>query len=604
MASSGKLVELKFTPNVYADKTPYAAEGYWYDCNRTRWLNNTDVSAIGGWLKSNPTGYQVTGVVRRLLSCADLTSKKRLFLGTQSKLMSITDNIGYDLTPIEATVTGLTNPIVTNGTTTVTFNVTGHGRDVGDFFIVSAASSPTVGGYNFLNKEFVVVSVPTANSFTVTIPTTASAATGGGTVSLQYLLKTGRSGNTALYGFGAGTYGTAGSGGVGGGYGDPRGAATIDTLRKWSLFNWGEDVMANPRGGGLYLWDATGGDNTRAALISGAPAAINITKMSASIRQVIAFGTIPYGGTALDPLEIRWCASEDYTDWDPTVVGTTAGTFRLAGDGEIVAVAESKQEFIILTRSQVWSMAYVGDDDIFSFQLLASNAGCIGQDAVVSVDGLVFWWGNDGFFMYNGAVHRMDCSVEKTVIGKLNKSQQEKTYAFHNTKYSEVTYLFQSATSTTGDCDQYVTYNYQVNGWTFGYMDRTAWEDTGVFTTPQAFDVSNNLYTHEVGTTANGADMGAFIESAFFDVAEGTEVMLADQLIPDLTQDGNVFVTLTGRGATRGVDIVKGPLVIGPSDKYVHSRVRCRQLKIRFATNTSGMTLGNMRLRIKPDGER
>ena len=35
-------------------------------------------------------------------------------------------------------------------------------------------------------------------------------------------------------------------------------------LRLWSHDNFGEDLLINPRGGGVYYWDATNGITTRA----------------------------------------------------------------------------------------------------------------------------------------------------------------------------------------------------------------------------------------------------------------------------------------------------------------------------------------------------
>lgn len=606
MPSSGRFIEFKPQPTVYKDKTEYAAEGYWADSNLIRFVNDGDLAPVGGWTSDEPTGYATRGSPRNAIATQDLTGKKRRFLGTTSKLLVSTDGVQSDVTPVDRASTSLTDPIATTDTlTTVTITHAGHGASVGDYLIFTAASSSTVGGYDFLNKEFSVTTVVDADHYTITLPTAAtSTATGGGTVTITYLLPTGFSDNTALYGFGAGTYGTPGSGGVAGGYGDPRASASIAPLRKWSLVKWGEDVIPSPRGGKVYFWDATTGDNTRATHVSTLPSYNNIVRMSPNLRQLILFGTVPYGETALDPLEIRWSNTEDYTDVDPTVTGTTAGSYRIPGDGEIIAVAESKQEYIIITTTQVWSMYYVGGDDIFSFQKLADNVGCVGPDAVVTQDGIVYWWGFDGFYVYDGSVRRLECTVQVYAADNLSKSQKEKTFAGLINKFNEVVWFYQSASSTTNECDSYVKFNKRIGSWDIGRLDRCVWLDQGLFNYPTGYSPTGGTFTHEIGTTADGSSMDCYCECGFFDLDQGTDMLLVDEIVPDLKQSGNVFFTLTSRGFARGPDVVKGPLTIGVSDKAIYTRIRGRQLKVKVSTLSSSFTLGKTRLRIKPDGGR
>jgi hypothetical protein len=73
--------------------------------------------------------------------------------------------------------------------------------------------------------------------------------------------------------------------------------------------NFGEDLIANVRGGGIYYWDNTGGISSRAVNITtlaganSSPTVANITLVSERDRHVVAFGCDPeFDPGVQDPL--------------------------------------------------------------------------------------------------------------------------------------------------------------------------------------------------------------------------------------------------------------------------------------------------------------
>ena len=91
-------------------------------------------------------------------------------------------------------------------------------------------------------------------------------------------------------------------------------------LRIWSHDNFGEDLLLNPRDGGIYYWDKTNGLTTRAVNITSLSGSINAPQVAKQVmvsdrdRHVIAFGCDPeLGGGVQDPLLIRFSDQESLT---------------------------------------------------------------------------------------------------------------------------------------------------------------------------------------------------------------------------------------------------------------------------------------------------
>ena len=110
-----------------------------------------------------------------------------------------------------------------------------------------------------------MIEVIDVNNFVVDMITVATTtdANAGWTGNINFLLPIGLQSNTPLYGYGAEGYGEST-------YGTPRaGSGVVGGMRQWSLTNFGEDLLANPRQGAIYWWDASNGTGQRASIVTG-----------------------------------------------------------------------------------------------------------------------------------------------------------------------------------------------------------------------------------------------------------------------------------------------------------------------------------------------
>lgn len=522
---------------------------------------------------------------------------------------------------IDAVLLG-TNPFsTTSGSATVTVTATDHGGQTGDYVTFSGAS--TVAGLD-LNGNF-MMTVTTANAFTITASAAASSTTtgGGSTVRAAYEITIGPAAQVPQVGWGAGAWNSGTWGGVG--------VFVADALRLWSAMNFGEDLVFGPRGSGVYYWDATTGLNERAVSIETLPGATdppvvqNLVFVSDVYRFVFCLGANDVGDTAQDPMLIRWADQESVTDWLPSATNQ-AGSLRLSHGSQIVAVAQTRQEILVWTDTALYSVQFLGAPLVWGAQLLADNISIVGPNAASVANGIAFWMGVDKFYMYDGRVQTLNCDLRRYVFQDINTTQYLQYFSGTNEGFNEIWWFYCS--STTNSIDRYVVYNYLEKIWYYGTMARTAWCDAGLRDYPQAATYSNNLVNHEFGNDDNVSGsptaINAYIESAEFDIQDGHNIGFVYRVLPDITFSGsntnNPQVTMSlipmmnsgsgynspqSLGGSSSATVARtSTAVIEQFTGQVYVRVRGRQMifKIESTDLGSSWQLGAPRIDIRPDG--
>jgi hypothetical protein len=604
-------------------KNSYAATGGFSSGFSNGFSTVPNRATTGGFSSGFSSGFNVgqnlntfTGVTRAMKAWQDLSGAAYLASASNEKVELLYQNTIYDITPVVATL-NLVNVISTTiNSFSVQINAPSHNRTVGDFIHVNQANSIPVGGI-VLYGNYQVITVIDPNNFTISAQQAASAtvSSSGGTIQIQLLLPNGLADNQSNIGWGGSTYGTAGQGGLG--WGVPRlPSGTTVELRQWSLDVWGEDLMAQLSGGQLYEWVIDKTFTTQLTPIMNAPTENNFMLVAQPSRQVVLFGTQDINTGVYDPLLIRWSDAEDNTDWTPTETNQ-AGSFRIPTGDFIVCAVQTKGEILVFTNSSVYAMIYVGNDnglnDIFQFVPLATNISIMGPHSVIDVNGVVYWMGVDNFYMYNGIVQVLPTTLDKYVFsqfgaGLANLSQKEKCYCGMNAQFNEVWWFY--PVSTEIENGHYIKYNWLENVMDYGAIPRTAWVDKSIFPKPYAMDPNGRLYSHEIGTDADGQPMDAFITTAYFDIDDGDNVLFINKFVPDLLlpNGGQVQVTLLFKTYPHpDADItIKGPFNFSDANDKISVRGRGRQMAVQFSCNTNGATfeLGKMRIAYQADGER
>ena len=621
MSTSSKLVKMDFKPGIYRESTQYAEKGAWYDVDKVRFRAGKPENIRG--FETRVSG-SFDGAARDLLTWSDNKRLKRATFGTSKKLFEHNGDQIFDITPVSASTT-LTNAFsVALSANTVTVSAASHGRTTGDF--VFFTSSTTIGGNILLGTTTYAVSVINSNTFAIDVATTASAAqssSGGGTI--HFLLGTGTDNAVAGLGYGAGSF-TAGVCAAGGrGWNQPTSTGASDfvsQITQWSLDNFGEDVIANRRGSSIYLYDTDASATPlRATLVSGAtnstPTTVNSIIVSPNDRHLICLGSNAFNTTAsptgtFDPMTVRWSNQEDITNWVPSL-SSTAGETVLTDGTEIVGGVRSRNAINIWTDNSLWTMTFVGPPFTFQFQQLGSNCGLIAPHAATDYDGISVWMGYDNFYVFDGQVKNLDCTVRRFIFDRLNRDQKDKIFCGINSEFKEVIWLYPSTDSD--ECDSYVIWSPSENYWTYGSSIFTTFADKTVFGNTITTGVTaggNNLYNNEPAGvfTENGQPQSSFIESADFDMADGNEIMFLSRVIPDFTlNDGALTFSIKTKDFPESPterEKPQPPHTITNSTVKIDMRARGRQGRIRVSCNAANTSWrwGSVRLAIQPDGRR
>ena len=102
--------------------------------------------------------------------------------------------------------------------------------------------------------------------------------------------------------------------------------------------------------------------------------------------------------------------------------------------------------------------------------------------------------------------------------------------------------------------------------------------------------------------------MDCWIESGDFDMGDGDDVMLSHGYIPDFVLSVIVQITQKVRKYPRGPQRSLGPDDISETTKYMKSKVRGRQVALRFSSPPDVLgvkwRIGTQRFDVQPDGKR
>lgn len=525
------------------------------------------------------------------------------------------DVLGNPLLATSSTSTTTVASFATSsGTNVITVTLANHGYAVGDTYPVLV--STTVGGVTLFGN-YLVTAVTDANTFTILSATNASSSTSasinGGNARFIYSFGIGAIPSGTGYGIGG-----YGRGAYGRGTAITPGTGNKIAATDWSLANWGEIFLACPINGSLfqpiYQWDPISG-SPLATVIPNAPPLNDGFFVAMPERQIVAWGSTTNG--IQDPLLIRWCDVSNFNVWIGTIQNQ-AGEYRIPRGSRIVGGIQGPQQCLIWTDINIWSMQYVGQPYVFSFNEVGFGCGLISRKAAASLNGVVYWMGPSQFFALTAdGVAPIPCPVWDVIFQDLDQSNLDKIRVATNALFGEIAWYYPTL-SSGGEVAAYVKYNVYMGiqglqAWDFGALARSAWVDQSVLGQPIGADPNAGyLYQHETSPDADGMPMLSSFTTGFFEAGDGENMIFIDQWFPDMkwsdyggSPSATVNLTIYGADYAGQTPVAYGPWSLTVNTTFISPRLRHRLIAFSMSSNDIGSfwRIGSNRYRYSIDGK-
>ena len=245
----------------------------------------------------------------------------------------------------------------------------------------------------------------------------------------------------------------------------------------------------------------------------------------------------------------------------------------------------------------------------WSYDLVSSQTSVMSSSGIIEYDGIFYWAGVDRFLSYNGVVQEIPNTINQNYFfDNINLAQRQKVWATKVPRFGEIWWFYPKGDAT--ECTDAVIYNVREKTWYDAGQAIGANRSAGVFSEifPKPIWAGNEansegkytLWQHESGVdqvyltnvnaiqsyfeTPNLGTLGGLVGSA---EQPGDNLWTRiERVEPDFIQNGDMTVTVTGRGYADDVDIESDPFPFTGTTLKVDMREQRREMRLRFESNT------------------
>lgn len=357
----------------------------------------------------------------------------------------------------------------------------------------------------------------------------------------------------------------------------------------------------------IYQWDSEAGPPT-ATIITAAPPVNDGIFIAMPQRQIVAWGSTFTG--VPDPLLVRWSDVGNYNIWIGQAINQ-AGSYRLTRGSRIVGGMQGPTQGFIWTDLDVWSMQYIGQPGIYSFNIVGQNCGLIGRKAMGALGGIPFWMGPSQFYRLGEGIEVVPCPVWDAVFQNMDTSKPNLIRFAANSRFNEVAWYYPSLDGG-GEVDSYVKFNVLLGAWDYGSLGRSAWIDQSVLGPPIGSDpASRYLYQHETSPDADGQAMDSRFRTGYWAMSETDMQMFIDSVRPDAkfgyygqAMNATLMMTFFVTDYPGNTPVQHGPYSVTQATEFFTTRMRGNLIAMEVGSEDVGSwwRIGAIRYRAAPDG--
>lgn len=374
------------------------------------------------------------------------------------------------------------------------------------------------------------------------------------------------------------------------------------TVTNWEMAKFGDRVIATALGEPMQYFDM-GVSALFADLAGTPPQAAHI----AVVRDFIVVGNLVDGGTEY-PSRVQWGGFNSSEKWG--VDAAVQSDFQdLFGNGGAIQRIVPGDYGVIFQEDSIWRMDYAGPPTVFRFDEVERGRGTRCPNSVTWLGDVVYYWGNDGFYVFNGQVSSPIGSekVNRYVIENYDSSRSGEFFGMVDRANDLVFWTYPKVTGGR----EVVIYNWVTQRWTHSDLDIQAFSEyadsgynldeldllfadidstsisvdakeyRGGNVTLGAFDSTNKL------SNFTGEYLTSYIETGEFKFPNGSRVFVSAAR-PIVEGGGNYSVSLGQRDVQTGV-VSFGPYknenVIGECQFHKNTRFTRFKMKLEGGFN-------------------
>jgi hypothetical protein len=362
---------------------------------------------------------------------------------------------------------------------------------------------------------------------------------------------------------------------------------------RWYFDNFGEVLLTGARNNGaVQELDLIG---PTLSAVTNAPSGIQDLVVT-NQRQVMVIG----GGG--QPRRLQASDIENRTSWTPAIANQAIDR-TIPGTGKLLRCINVLRQTLILGETDAHVARYIGPPYVYSVDLAGDNCGPLAAEAVASTEKFAVWWGDRNFWLFDGSVQHVECTVIDFLYDDIDLNQASKICCFANTGFTEVWWLYQSKSSTTTEVDSYVAWDYRENHWSTGRINRTAGQDKGVLQTPLMVNADGEIYNHELDGVIPLGEGNIFVETGAIELSNGEQNVAVRYLYPDNQDQQDVTFELITRQFPNATEYTYGPYDYN-NPVPVRALGRSVKMKVNFQDATSELGIIRMEVAGRGTGRR
>lgn len=306
---------------------------------------------------------------------------------------------------------------------------------------------------------------------------------------------------SAIYHWNASSVSTVGSGYSG--YADE---TVTHPASIWSMVPWGSWIVAT-----------NGKDAPQVYKGSSFAALSGVTFSTAEIflrrgPHVIAINTSNGGNW------VEWCDEDDIELWAPAADNAAGNLIIRDMESDAVAAVPIGNQIAVYGKDSMHLLEYKGKPLYFGFRPALEGIGALSKHAVTTVGRRNFGVCQRGFFMTDGVQFKfIDDPVRDFFFDNLNQGQKSKIICWHDELTQQVRWSFPTSTD---EPDITLGYDYERKSWYVYDFGRTAALPKEVFKWPVAGAADGEVYFHNYGSSADGADLTSWVQTKAYDFGD------------------------------------------------------------------------------------